>query len=195
LVGRDRPPTTRLGGDAGQSALHLVAKDLDFHSAKARAKLFAIRTHIVTVLVKRKTIGTRGKVVPIIETEETVVERKNWAHVFADSSYISDDPVCLQIVGSDLWLPDRHREGFIDKAEHLDDGSIFRLRNELGKGADIVKTALSVGETHDARHPVDGTEFARVVPSVLTTRGIVEVQVDSETVLAGPLDRLENVGP
>ncbi len=75
------------------------------------------------------------------------------------------------------------------------DVPVLGLRNELGEDANVVEATLGIGNAHDAGEEVDGAKSARVVPPVLRAGQGVQVKVDAETVLARPLDGLEEVLP
>ena len=59
----------------------------------------------------------------------------------------------------------------------------------------VVERALGVRVTHWPLHPVLLTKTSRVVPPVLRAGDGVQVEVDAQTILAGPLECLEDVRP
>lgn len=63
----------------------------------------------------------------------------------------------------------------------------------MHKAPDLLEVALAVHDAHNAEHPVDIAAAARVVPTVLRAGERVEVEQDSQAVLACPVDRLEEV--
>ena len=83
----------------------------------------------------------------------------------------------------------------IHNTKHRHDILVLGLGNELGDDANVVEPTLGIGNAHNAAEEVDGPEFARVVPPVLRAGQGVQVEVDAETVLARPLNGLEEVLP
>lgn len=103
--------------------------------------------------------------------------------------YDSQGPKDSQTLRSraDHWL--------IHNTKERHDVLVLRLGDELGKDANVVESTLGIGNAHNTAEEVDGAEFARVVPPVLRAGQGVQVEVDAETVLACPLDGLEEVLP
>ena len=85
--------------------------------------------------------------------------------------------------------------GLIRNTEYGDNILVLRLGDELGKNTNVVERPLSIRETHGTIEHVDGAETSRVIPAVLAARKSMKVEVDTDAVLARPLDRLEEVGP
>ena len=90
---------------------------------------------------------------------------------------------------------DRGGVGLVEDREHGDHVAVLGLADELGEGADVVERALGVRDAHDAVEEVDRAQLRRVVVPVLAAGHRVQVEVDSEAVLARPGDRLEEVRP
>jgi len=65
----------------------------------------------------------------------------------------------------------------------------------LNNDPHVVERALSVRVTHRSLHPVLLTEAPRVIPTVLRAGDGVQVEVDAQTILAGPFECLEDVRP
>lgn len=84
---------------------------------------------------------------------------------------------------------------FVHDTEQGDNILVLILTNELGDNANVVQTTLSVRNAHDTGQEVDRAVLAGVVVTVLGTGKSVKVEVDANTVLAGPLERLENILP
>ena len=82
---------------------------------------------------------------------------------------------------------------FIDGPEHGHDILVLRLRDEFSQESNIIQRALSVGEAHGTIKHIDGAEFAGMVPSILTARESVEIEINAKAVLARPSNRLEEV--
>jgi len=83
----------------------------------------------------------------------------------------------------------------IDNTKERHNVLVLGLGNKLGEDADVVESTLGIGNAHDPAKEVDRAAFAGVVPPVLRARQGVQVEVDTETVLACPLDGLEEVFP
>ena len=99
----------------------------------------------------------------------------------------------IDVLLLDRVLADGWAEWLVRHAEHDDDIAVRGLRDELGDDANVVQGPLSVGDTHGTVQDVDGAKTSRVVPAVLGARKRMQVKVDAETVLAGPLDSLQEV--
>ena len=84
-------------------------------------------------------------------------------------------------------------ERLVHDAEHGDDLAVLRLVDKLGEDANDVERPLRVRKSHDAGEEVDGSVLARVVIAILRSRNRMKVEVDPETVLARPGDRLEEI--
>lgn len=90
---------------------------------------------------------------------------------------------------------DARSHDLIHNTHHGDDLLDTVLGNVLHETADNLEGPLSIGDSHDAVHPVGGTAFTRVVPSVLGTGEGVQVEHDTESVLSRPPDGLGKVCP
>lgn len=111
---------------------------------------------------------------------------------------------------------DRGRVGLVQDREHGHNVLVFGLRDELGHGADDVERSLGVRNAHDSVQKVDRSLFSRVVVSaddiqvsgqfttteallercsLLRTRHGVKVEIDSESILPRPSERLQEVRP
>lgn len=89
----------------------------------------------------------------------------------------------------------RTDERLVDDGKHGHDVLVLRLTDEFGEGTDIVERALGIRDAHDSIEEVDRAQLARMVVPVLTPWHGVQVEVDSESVLARPGDGEEEVLP
>lgn len=177
LVGGDSPVLTRSLSDSRKVTEHLVAK-----------------AH-VGVLIKRHSVGSRHKVVPASNTDKAIVHGKHGSIAFTGTSDFSNHSVDFIVERSDSTLTNCVRVGLVDETPKRNDGRVLGLNDELSQCSDNFKRSLSIGESHGASKPVDGTDSTRVVPSVLRTRKSVQVKVDSNSVFPSPSNGLEDVFP
>ena len=82
---------------------------------------------------------------------------------------------------------------FVDDTEHRNDVPVLRLGDKLGEDTNVIQSTLSIGDTHRSVEVVDGTKPSRVVPTVLTTRNSVQIEVNTDTVFPSPLNSLQEV--
>ena len=165
--------------------------------------------------IHRHTVSAAQPPSPIVDTSETFVDRDKRAFSSTHTADLADDAVRLYIAttcvqtysirgrGENDSLGPKNSQTFRSRTNHRfihdtkvrHDVPVLGLGNELGKDANVVEPTLGIGHTHDTAEEVDGAESARVVPPVLRAGQSVQVEVDAETVLARPLNGLEEVLP
>lgn len=96
---------------------------------------------------------------------------------------------------SNSSLAETIRVWLVGETKHWDNGGVFRLRDELSQSSDVIQCSLRIDHTGGTVQPVDCTNLSRVVPTVLRSGYGVQIQLKSNTVLSGPFDSLENIGP
>ena len=186
-----------------------------------RARLPALDAHRVVVRglpveaevlvdVELHAVPVRQERLPLVQAEERVVHDDPRALALARSGRLAHGLVSLHVAAvlSDGVVTDRCQidvllldgvladgwaEWLVRHTEHDDDIAVRGLRDELGDDANVVQGPLGVGDTHGTVQDVDGAKTSRVVPAVLGARKRMQVKVDAETVLAGPLDSLQEV--
>lgn len=84
-------------------------------------------------------------------------------------------------------------QGLVQNTEHGDDVLPLRLRDEFRDDTNVVEGALSVGETHDTVEEVVLAGLSTMVVSVGRSGDVVEVEIDTDTVLPAPLEDSDNV--
>ena len=97
------------------------------------------------------------------------------------------------ILGCQLALPDGGAKGLVSDTEHGNDISIFWLRDEFSNNADVVQGPLCVRNTHRTEKHINSADLARMVPAILAARKGMQVEVNTNTILASPLNCLEEV--
>lgn len=169
--------------------------------------------------IHRHTIRAAQPPSPVINARETFVNRDKGTFASARATDLADDAIrfCVATTQphafSNLLTREEGRKidsqgpknsqtfrsgtnhWLIHNTKVRYDVPVLGLGNELGEDANVVKPTLGIGNTHDAAEEVDSTKSARMVPSILRAGQGVQVKVDAETVLARPLDGLEEVLP
>ena len=97
------------------------------------------------------------------------------------------------ILALDRILANGRTKGLVGDTEHHDNITVLRLGDELGDDTDVVECALCVGDTHRTVQNIDLTNPSRVVPAILRARKSVQIQVHTKTILASPLNGLQQV--
>ncbi len=106
--------------------------------------------HNVAVLIDGHTVGARQEAIPLGNAQESVVHGKEWSIALPDPGDLANDLVSLVVEAADWRLANPIAVGLIDEPEHLDDGAVLGLSDELRKSTDVVECALSIGSAHDA---------------------------------------------
>lgn len=84
-------------------------------------------------------------------------------------------------------------ERFICDTKHRDNVLVLRLRYEFSDNPDVIQGPLGVRNTHRTEKHINSADLARMVPAILAARKGMQVEVNTNTILASPLNCLEEV--
>jgi len=102
--------------------------------------------------------------------------------------------ICLLCPGDEVI----HRDSFgglVDEAVESYDVLVAVLGEEFGQLSMNIQSPLGVGGTFRAANPVDLSIPSTVVPSVLTSRHAMEVELHAKSILACPLNAAKEITP
>ena len=83
----------------------------------------------------------------------------------------------------------------VQDGEHRHDILVLILTDELSQSPNIIERSLRIRHSHHSVQKVDRSLLRRVIVAVLRSRYGVKIEIDAQTVLSCPGERLKKVLP